>query len=92
MNRSVLERSRAITDRAGISTSAATLEPHRNPDDQRRAVEPGLDAAHHAALAAGSSPCRSSPTRLASPSALTRTSSGSFWTSTRSTRSRSMAG
>jgi hypothetical protein len=51
--------------------AASTLEPHPDADDERAAVEPGLNAAHHAAFL--SSCCRSSPTRLARPSALIRT-------------------
>ena len=52
------------------------------------AVQPGLDAFHHAAIL--SPCCRSSPTRLARPSALIRTSNAFSCTSTRSTRSWTM--
>jgi hypothetical protein len=67
-----------------LATTPA-LEPHGDPHDQRRALEPGLDAAHHAAFL--SLCCRSSPTKLTSPSALIRTSSAFSCTSTRSTSS-----
>src|SRR5918996_824176 len=53
--------------------ATAALEAHRNPHDERGAVEPYLAALDHAAIL--SLCCRSSPTRLASPSALIRTSS-----------------
>jgi hypothetical protein len=46
------------------------LKAHWYPDDQRRSVEPGLNALHHAAFF--SSRCRSSATRLTSPSVLIR--------------------
>jgi hypothetical protein len=60
---------------------ASALEAHRNAHDQSAAIEPGLGAVHHAAFR--------SPTKLASPSVLIRTSSASSRTSTRSTTSRS---
>jgi Transposase, Mutator family len=56
----------------------AALEPHRDADDQRRPIEPGLSAFRHAAFLAPL--CRNSPTRLAKPSALIRTSSAASCT------------
>jgi hypothetical protein len=47
--------------------AAAALEAHGNADDERRPVEPGLNAPRHAAFL--SPCCRSSATRLASPPA-----------------------
>jgi hypothetical protein len=45
--------------------AAAALEPHWDAHDQRAAVEPGLDAALHAAFL--SPRCRSSAAKLTSP-------------------------
>jgi hypothetical protein len=50
--------------------AASALETHRDPHDQRGAVDSGFDARHAAFL----SSCCNSPTKLASPSALIRTS------------------
>jgi hypothetical protein len=58
------------------------LEPHWDVHGQRGAVEPSLNALHHAACL--SSCCRNSPIRLMSPSALIRTLRAVSWTSTRS--------